>query len=133
MGNCYLSRRRLNPPAQPPTRLDDLMEPADRGALAGLAVGLELGVPVAAEQLVDPEGQLGPGRGGQQVAEPVLPHKQVAVGADGGPEDAEVGRHGVPLAITAGAGLLGDLVAQDAPASQRTGQASGGAAAPAPD
>src|SRR4051794_26603081 len=110
----------------------DLVQPVDLRALARLAEALQLVVPGAAEQGVDAEAELRPGRGGEQVAQPVLTDEQVAVRAHGGAEDAEGRGHRVPLPVAAGARLLGDLVAQDAPAPEGAGEPSCRARTPAP-
>src|SRR3954462_6061230 len=98
-------------------RSDHLVQPADRRPVTRLAVGLELCVPVAAEQAIHPEGELRAGGGREQRAQAVLPHEHVAVDAGGGAEDAEVRRDGGVLSVAARTRLLGHLVAQDAPAA----------------
>ena len=64
-------------------------------------------------------------RPGQRGAQPVLADQDVAVHADGGAEEAEVRGAGVALALAAGAGLLGDLEADQPPVAQRGGHRGG--------
>ena len=77
------------------------MQPADRGAVAGVPEGLQLVVPRLAEQLVDLAQQRGVAqrRLDHRGLEPVLGDHDVAVQAGHGVEDAELGRVGVARAL----------------------------------
>ena len=108
---------------------DHLVQPADRGALARVAEGLQFVVPGLAQKFGDLGLQvrlaaLGAGEGGAQA---VLGDEDVAVDAGDGVEDAEFGGAAVALALGGGAGLGGDLEAQQLPAAQRRGELGGGA------
>ena len=75
-----------------PGESDDLVEPGDRGAVAGVAVGLELGVPGRAEQVVQRVGIVLGGAGGRgERPQLLLADDDVAVGAGGGAVDAAAG------------------------------------------
>src|SRR5262249_6865245 len=103
---CDAPRRRwtINPAGSPTVERwasDDLVQPADGGALAGVPERLELVVPGLAEQLVDLDEERGVAERGLDHGglEPVLGDHDVAVQPGHGVEDAEVGRVGVPLTL----------------------------------
>ena len=77
---------------RPGRQLDDLVQPGDRCAVAGVPVGLQLGVPGGAEQACRACARTPrPSRGGDQRAQPLLADHDVAVRAGGRAERAAAG------------------------------------------